>query len=82
MSRYRENYTIFKRGKYWYYRTYTIDGVRTTAKTTGCTLKSEAKLYIESIGMLLSITDESATVQADTINRIGDLIVELCHSAL
>lgn len=45
-------------------------------------LQKDVLKQIESIGMLLSITDESAAVQADTINRIGDLIVELCHSAL
>lgn len=49
MSRYKQNYTLFKRGKYWYFRTYTPDGIRTTAKTTGCKLKSEAKLYCDKL---------------------------------
>lgn len=63
MSRYRENYTIFKRGKYWYYRTYTIDGVRTTAKTTGCTLKSEAKLYCEQLYLSGDLWSSRQTLQ-------------------
>lgn len=49
MGRYRNNYTLFKRGKYWYYQTYDIEGVRTTAKTTGCKLKSEAKIYCDNL---------------------------------
>ena len=49
MPKYRQNYTLFKRGKYYYYRTYTPDGVRTTAKTTGCTSLSAAKLYCDSL---------------------------------
>lgn len=49
MSRYRQPYTLFKRGKYWYYRTYNRDGVRTTAHTTGCTSKTEAKKKLESM---------------------------------
>lgn len=49
MSRYRENYTLFKRGKFWYYRTYDERGVRTTAKTTGQTNKTLAREYCEQL---------------------------------
>lgn len=49
MSRYKENYTLFKRGKYWYYRTYDERGVRTTAKTTGQTSKTLAKEFCEQL---------------------------------
>lgn len=49
MSRYRQPYTLFKRGKYWYYRTYGPDGLRTTAKTTGCTSKTQAKEYCNGL---------------------------------
>lgn len=49
MSRYREPYTLFKRGKFWYYRTYDERGVRTTAKTTGKTNKTLAKEYCENL---------------------------------
>lgn len=40
--RYKQPYTIFKRGKYWYYRTYNSIGVRTTARSTGQTNKAAA----------------------------------------
>lgn len=46
MGRYKQPFTIFKRGKYWYYRTYDARGVRTTAKTTGKTSKSAALNYL------------------------------------
>lgn len=49
MSKYRQPYTLFKRGKYWYFRTYSLDGVRTTAKTTGQTSKSAAKDYCDKL---------------------------------
>ena len=49
MSRYREPYTLIKRGKYYYYRTYTPDGLRTTAKSTGCTTKTDARRYCEDL---------------------------------
>lgn len=49
MSRYKQPYSIFKRGKYYYYRTYTPDGVRTVAKTTGQTSKSAAKDYCDKL---------------------------------
>lgn len=49
MGRYKQNYTLFKRGNYWYYRTYDRSGVRTSAKTTGCKLKSEAKIYCDKL---------------------------------
>lgn len=52
MSRYKQPYTLYKRGKYWYYRTYTPDGIRTTAKTTGQTSKPLAKKYCD--GLFLS----------------------------
>ncbi len=49
MSRYKQPYSLYKRGKYWYYRTYTPDGVRTTAKTTGQTSKNAAKEYCDRL---------------------------------
>lgn len=57
MGRYKQPFSLFKRGKYWYYMTYTADGVRTVPKTTGLTSKNEARLYCEKLnvnGMLLS----------------------------
>lgn len=49
MSRYKQPYSLYKRGKYWYYRTYTPDGVRTTAKSTGQTSKNAAKEYCNNL---------------------------------
>lgn len=43
MPRYREEYTLFKRGKYWYFRTYDRFGIRTTAHSTGQTNKLAAR---------------------------------------
>ena len=58
MGKYRQPYSLHKRGKYWYYQTYDNNGVRTSAKTTGCTSKNAAKDYCEQLkltGQLLSI---------------------------
>lgn len=49
MSRYKQPYSLYKRGDYWYYRTYTPDGIRTTAKSTGCTSKNAAKDYCNKL---------------------------------
>lgn len=57
MSRYRQPYTLYKRGKYWYYKTYTINGIRTVGKTTGKTSKAQAKEYLDNLylnGTLIS----------------------------
>lgn len=42
MGRYKNDFTLYKRGKYWYYQTYDFEGVRTTPKSTGKTTKYEA----------------------------------------
>lgn len=49
MSRYKQPYSLYKRGNYWYYRTYSPDGIRTTAKSTGCTSKNAAKDYCNKL---------------------------------
>lgn len=49
MSRYREPYTLYKRGDYWYYRTYTPDGIRTAGKTTGQKNKTAARDYCNKL---------------------------------
>lgn len=54
MSRYKQPYALYKRGKYWYYRTYTPDGLRTCGKSTGQTSKTAAlnycnKLYLNGL---------------------------------
>lgn len=37
---------------------------------------------VKAIGEILSVVDQDATVQPETINRIGELITELCQSVL
>ena len=49
MSRYKQPYSLYKRGDYWYYRTYDIAGLRTSGKTTGQTSKSAAKAYCDKL---------------------------------
>lgn len=49
MPKYRQTYTLFKRGKFYYYRTYSPDGVRTTARTTGKTSLTAARLYCDEL---------------------------------
>lgn len=49
MGRYREPYTIYKRGAYWYYRTYDNNGIRTTGKSTGKKQKNEARAFCEEL---------------------------------
>lgn len=49
MSRYKQPYSLYKRGNYWYYKTYSPDGVRTAGKTTGCTSKNQARLYCDQL---------------------------------
>lgn len=49
MPKYRQTYTLFRRGKFFYYRTYTADGVRTTARSTGCTSLTAARLYCDRL---------------------------------
>ena len=49
MGRYKKAFSLYKRGDYWYYRTYDLNGIRTSAKTTGCTAKGAAQLYCERL---------------------------------
>lgn len=49
MGKYRQPYTIYKRGKYWYYQTYDARGKRTTPKTTGKKTKIEAREYLDAL---------------------------------
>ena len=68
MPKYRQTYTLFKRGKYYYYRTYTPDGIRTTAKTTGKTSLSAARLYCDELfkaGKLFSKAGKTFKEYAD-----------------
>lgn len=49
MGRYRMPFTLYKRGKYWYYRTYDARGVRTVAKSTGKTTKNAAQFFCNEL---------------------------------
>lgn len=49
MSRYKQPYSLYKRGNVWYYRTYSPDGVRTGAKSTGQTSKTAAKSFCDAL---------------------------------
>lgn len=52
MPRYRKPYTLYKRGKYYYYRTYNAKGIRTAGKTTGQTSKGAAQRYCDNLYLL------------------------------
>lgn len=68
MGRYHQNYTIFKRGKYFYFQTYAPDGTRTTAKTTHCTNKTAARNYCDELlkrGLLYSGSSQTFKNFAD-----------------
>ena len=73
MPRYREAFTIFPRrlksGRtVWYYRTYTPDGKRTVAHSTGRTNKTQARNYCAELlanGMLCTGTSVSFGVYAE-----------------
>lgn len=47
--RYKQPYSLYKRGKYYYYRTYTPGGVRTSGISTGCTSKAAARGFCDNL---------------------------------
>ena len=49
MSRWKQPYTLYKRGNYWYYRTYDAYGVRTHGISTGKTSKGAAKAFCDEL---------------------------------
>lgn len=63
MGRYKQPYSLYKRGKYWYYRSYTPEGVRTIAKTTGKKNKTEARLYCESLYLYGRLYESNVTFE-------------------
>lgn len=56
--RYKLPYSLFKRGKYYYYRTYNPDGTRTTAHSTGHTNKARAMAFCEELIKYNRLTGE------------------------
>ena len=78
MPKYRQTYSLFKRGKYYYYRTYTPDGIRTTAKTTGKTTLSAARLYCDELlkaGKLFAGTGKTFREYAEDFFKPGSVYV-------
>lgn len=62
MAYIRQNYTLYKRGKVWYYQTYAPDGTRTCGKSTGQTNKTCARNYCDDLlkhGLLYSGASQS-----------------------
>ena len=49
MPRYRQTYSLTKIGSYYYYRTYDERGKRTTAKSTGETNKTKARIHCDRL---------------------------------
>lgn len=70
--RYKQPYTLFKRGKYWYFRTYDNRGVRTTAHSTGQTSKSAAKLFCDNLYLNGSLNQSNITFRKYAEHFIDD----------
>lgn len=49
MARYKAPYTLYLRGKVWYYRTYSPEGLRTSGSSTGCASKCRAREYCDQL---------------------------------
>jgi len=59
--KYKKPYTLYKRGSYWYYRTYTPDGLRTSGISTGCKLKSDAKRFCDKLQLSNGLLSNNKT---------------------
>lgn len=89
MGRYRKPFTLYKRGKYWYYKTYDIDGYRTCGKSTGQTHKKLAEEYclellrLNQLGFSrITLSDYSSHFFDDNSPFVTDRITPLSHSSL
>lgn len=79
MAYFHQTYTLFKRGKYWYFQTYTPDGLRTTAKTTHCTSKALARNYCDDLmkrGLLYNGASITFTAYATDFFSDGSVWVQ------
>ena len=47
--RYKQPYSLYKRGKYYYFKTYRPDGTRTCGTSTGCTSKGMAQQFCDKL---------------------------------
>lgn len=89
MGRYRKPFTLYKRGNYWYYKTYDSDGYRTSGKTTGQTRKKLAEEYclellkINQLGFArLTLADYSEHFFDDNAPFVTDRVHPLAYSSL
>lgn len=89
MGRYRKPFTLFKRGKYWYYKTYTPDGYRTSGNTTGQTQKKLAEEYcmellkVNRLGLsVLTLGDYAAHFFDDGSPFVSDRAAPMSASTL
>lgn len=60
--RYRQPYTLYKRGKYWYFKTYSPDGKRTAGTSTGKTSKSAAREFCDKLYLQGSLYSPQITL--------------------
>ena len=56
MSRYRRPFSLYKRGKYYYFKTYRPDGSRTCGTSTGCTSKGAAEKFCNNLFLQGNLT--------------------------
>lgn len=89
MGRYRKPFTLYKRGDYWYFKTYDSDGYRTTGKTTGQTRKKLAEEYcmellkINQLGFArLTLADYTEHFFDDDSPFVTDRVKPLAYSSL
>ena len=72
--RFKQNYTLFKRGKIWYYRCYSPEGIRTSGTSTGLSSKVKAQQFCEQLfqdGLLYE--NKSAKILGPYIEHFYDL---------
>lgn len=72
MGRYRKPFTLFKRGKYWYYKTYNQKGYRTYGKTTGQASKKLAEDYCYELLKMNRLGFSSMTLKDYAENFFND----------
>lgn len=72
MSRYKQPYSLYKRGKYWYYRTYDNKGIRTVAKSTGCTSKALAREQLDQLFKAGTLWSSSQSFESYALHFFDD----------
>lgn len=82
MARYREPYTLYKRGKYWYYRTYSPAGLRTCGKSTGKKTKQEARQFCDGLYLRGQIYASNITFKEYAFHFFDDDSIYLTDRAI